>query len=58
VAEGRGRGCAAASSLTCRERERERVDQLISAKLDEMPARPELMQYEKRFVELYEQVCG
>jgi hypothetical protein len=31
---------------------------LISAKLDEMPARPELMQYEKRFVELYEQVYG
>jgi hypothetical protein len=37
---------------------RTRAVALISAKLDEMPARPELMQYEKRFVELYEQVCG
>ena len=32
---------------------------LLTRKLDDVPTRPELLQYEKRFVELYEavQVC-
>ena len=30
--------------------------QLLSRKLDDIPTRPELLQYEKRFVELYDTV--
>jgi len=37
---------------------RSRAVALLSRKLDEMPARPELMQYEKRFEELYEQITA
>ncbi|KAK3267837.1 hypothetical protein CYMTET_23629, partial [Cymbomonas tetramitiformis] len=37
---------------------RSRAVALLSRKLDELPARPELMQYEKRFVELYEQITA
>jgi hypothetical protein len=33
-----------------------RAVSLLTRKLDEIPSGPELMQYEKRFVELYEQV--
>jgi len=32
--------------------------QLIKRKIDEIPTRTELVQYERRFVELYEQVAA